>query len=585
MRLHASRLKPHCPWARLEFVFPNKNERQPVTLAPECSFAWDGAAASIFLGAIPLAIVLTVATLFLYRWAVGRAMRAASREAAPMREPGLPVAPGHPLQLVTLAQSAPLPAAAAALDTSLQAVRRLSTAYVLAGAVHATLATAILFWLSDIDFRVFRFLSVWCVFVWPVVVGLTMTAAVTRRMQALLVGGYFAGLLALEIITETFGMRYQPAFGELFLLWAITMGPQTLVVVLLANRAWRSVGLTALFVSIVLVGAYLLGFQLVGCAVLTTKNMTLFALRNYLLLAIVLAAGALAWLLLRRSARRYQAKRASDQMFLLDSWWLLVTTLEILFQMGHSGLASFWFLLAFAAYRLTLGLSLRGFGLAVAPGKPRAMLLLRVFGHATRVRTLADQVGQTWRHTGPINMIGGTDLAGALLEPDELMSFWSGKLRQGFVASGTDLAQRLASLDEQADPDGRYRINEFFCHDNTWRATVHALAQRSAVVLMDLRGFGKENRGCEFELALLLGEVPLARVVLLVDGSTRMDELKTILLAAWDKLPASSPNRELAQPVLQFFQVENGGKALRPLLARLFAAAQNIPTGGDIHYI
>jgi hypothetical protein len=52
-----------------------------------------------------------------------------------------------------------------------------------------------------------------------------------------------------------------------------------------------------------------------------------------------------------------------------------------------------------------------------------------------------------------------------------------------------------------------------------------------------------------------------------------MDELKTILLAAWDSLPAASPNRELAQPVLQLFQVEDSSQALRPLLARLFAAA------------
>ena len=544
-----------------------------MVLAPECSFKWDGAALSIFFGAIPIAIALTIATLILYRWAVGRAMRAAAREAAPVPEPPPPSPPSRPLQITVVPPSAPLPASPANQDASTRAVRRLSTAYVLAGLAHATLATAVMFWINELDFRLFRWLAVWSVFAWPIVAALTMTAAVTRRHQVLLVGAYFAWLLVLEIIAESFQLRYKPGFGELFLLWAITMAPPTVVIVLLANRAWRSVGLTALFVSIVLVGAFLLGFQLVGCAVLTLKSIALFEFRNHVLFSIVLACGVLAWLQLRRSAKRYQTKQASDQMLMLDSWWLLVTALEILQQMGNYGVMSFAFLLAFIGYRFVLSLSLRRFGLATLPSTPQSMLLLRVFGHATRARTLADQVGQTWRHAGPINMIGGTDLATALLEPDELMKFWSGKLRQGFVVSPADLENRIQSLDETRDPDGRYRINEFFCHDNTWRATVHALAQRSVLVLMDLRGFGKENRGCEFELTMLLGEVPLARVVLLVDRSTRTEDLKRLLNAVWNTLPISSPNREVAAPVLHLFHVEDSGKALRPLLTRLFTAA------------
>lgn len=544
-----------------------------MVLAPECSFKWDGVALAIFLGALPLAIALTLTTIFLYRWAVGRAMRAAAREAAPVPEPVPASPPGRPLEIAVVAQSAPLTATPPTLDASIQSMQRLSGAYVLAGLVHATLATAIMFWLNGLDFRLFRTLTVWTVFAWPIIAVLMMTATTTRRQQVLLVGAYFALLLALEIIAEAFGLRYRPGFGELFLLWAIIMGPPTVVIVLLANRAWRSVGLTALFVSIVLVGAYLLGFQLLGCAILTTRSAALLASRHYLQFAIVLALGALAWLLLRRAARRYQAKQASDQMLTLDNWWLLVTTLQILFQMGSSGIASFLFLLAFVGYKIAFKLGLRHFDLVSQPGKPQSMLLLRVFGHAERARTLADQVGQTWRHAGPINMIGGTDLATDLLEPDELMTFWSGKLRQGFVVSPADLENRLRNLDEERDPDGRFRINEFFCHDDTWRATVHALAQRSAVVLMDLRGFGRENRGCEFELALLLGEVPLGRIVLLVDRTTRTEDLKEVLQTGWSKLPATSPNRDLAAPLLHLFQVEDSVKALRPLLARLFAAA------------
>ena len=199
--------------------------------------------------------------------------------------------------------------------------------------------------------------------------------------------------------------------------------------------------------------------------------------------------------------------------------------------------------------------------------------MLRVFGYSARTRQLTDQVGQYWRYNGPINMIGGADLATALIEPDELMQFWSGKQRQSFVANEADLKTRLQTLDIRRDPDTRYRINEFFCHDNTWQAMVKALAQQSAVVLMDLRGFGKTNRGCEFELAMLLGDVPLIRVLLLVDGTTRMDELESMLQAAWRKIPDSAPNRVLQEPVLHLFQAADSDHALQPLLSRLFACA------------
>lgn len=176
-------------------------------------------------------------------------------------------------------------------------------------------------------------------------------------------------------------------------------------------------------------------------------------------------------------------------------------------------------------------------------------------------------------------MIGGADLATSLIEPDELMAFWSGELRESFIASPADLSRRIGHLDELPDSDGRYRLNEFFCHDNTWRATVHALAQRSDVVLMDLRGFGKENRGCEYELDMLLSEVPLSRVVLVVDRTTRIDDLKSLLMTVWAIIPASSPNRELATPELSLLEVEESNRALPWLLSRLYAAALNVLPG------
>ena len=114
-------------------------------------------------------------------------------------------------------------------------------------------------------------------------------------------------------------------------------------------------------------------------------------------------------------------------------------------------------------------------------------------------------------------------------------------------------------------------MNEFFCHDNTWQAAVKALADNSAAVLMDLRSFGTQNRGCEFELEMLLGNVPLARVVLLIDGTTDIDALSRALHTAWDKLPELSPNLLLSEPTIQLYRAQDSN-ALMPLLSSLYAA-------------
>ena len=542
-----------------------------MTLAPECSFALDGAAMSILVFAIPLAIMATALTIFLYRKSVERAMRHSAGEwVAADSQPG-EVTAVTPLKISTVHTAEA--AAPAQMRQSGSAMRRLVAVYVLAGLAQSAVVVVLYFLLNDLAFKPVRTFMVWLPYAWPIILTLTLIATTTRRQKYSLIGGYFLVLLLLDAASDVFALRYKPGFGELLMLWAITMGLPTLVMALLSNRAWRPVGLIALFLGIVLSGSFMFGFQTIGCLALSTKSAHLLFNLQWYLGGLMLLFFALAWWGLRKLAWRYQARQYSDQMLVLDSWWLLVTLIELLYQLGTTGVLSLTYLLAFAAYKVTTWIGLRRLRATPTPTPPSALLMLRVFGYSARTRQLTDQVGQYWRYNGPINMIGGADLATALIEPDELMQFWSGKLRQSFVANEADLKARLQTLDTRRDPDTRYRINEFFCHDNTWQATVKALAQQSAVVLMDLRGFGKANRGCEFELEMLLGEVPLDRMLLLVDSTTRMDELESMLQTAWRKIPDSAPNRALQDPVLHLFQVANSDQALRPLLSRLFSCA------------
>jgi hypothetical protein len=80
--------------------------------------------------------------------------------------------------------------------------------------------------------------------------------------------------------------------------------------------------------------------------------------------------------------------------------------------------------------------------------------------------------------------------------------------------------RRLATIDVEPDRDGRYRIDEFCCRDDTWQATVVALIVRADAIVMDLRGFTAERHGAEFELEQLAARASADRVVLIVDAST-----------------------------------------------------------------
>ena len=133
-------------------------------------------------------------------------------------------------------------------------------------------------------------------------------------------------------------------------------------------------------------------------------------------------------------------------------------------------------------------------------------------------------------------------MARGRFEPDEFLDFLNGRLASAYISSGTDLDCRLTKLDLRPDPDGRYRVNEFFCRVDTWQQTVTRLMVQSDVVLMDLRAFTSERKGCTFELGALIDEVPLHRVVLLIDQTTDDLLLRRTLADRWRRMNPQSPN-------------------------------------------
>ena len=119
-----------------------------------------------------------------------------------------------------------------------------------------------------------------------------------------------------------------------------------------------------------------------------------------------------------------------------------------------------------------------------------------------------------------MTMIAAPDVVAGTVDPGDVLRFAAGNIDASFVTSQDDLTRRLATMDVAPDRDGRFRINEFCCHDDTWQATVVALIERADAVVMDLRGFSAQRHGCEFELKELAARLGTGRGVLVVDAST-----------------------------------------------------------------
>jgi hypothetical protein len=174
---------------------------------------------------------------------------------------------------------------------------------------------------------------------------------------------------------------------------------------------------------------------------------------------------------------------------------------------------------------------------------------------------------------GSIAMIAGPDLVNSAVEPDEFLGFLSGGLGRRFVSGDADLERRIAAMDRRPDPDGRFRVAEFFCRDDTWQATMQRLVRESDAVLMDLRSFASSNQGCVYELGRLLDTIDLRRVVFVVDRTTDRGFLQRELLRLWSNVAADSPNRSAPAPAVRLFGVSGPTAAeTRALVAHLAAA-------------
>lgn len=235
--------------------------------------------------------------------------------------------------------------------------------------------------------------------------------------------------------------------------------------------------------------------------------------------------------------RLYRAKAFSDLSYLYGASWFLILLLQVIPGWNVKAtdawawdvrplvplLAWLWIPVFFAAYSR--------FAQTTALADPPTLLVLRVFRRSSPVGWLFDNVVQRWRAIGPVLLISAADLASRTIEPDELVSFLEGRLRDRYILDADDLRRHLSEIDAAPDHDGRYRVTDFCCYASSWKQTLDALLTRSNSVLMDLRGFSEQNQGCLYELRRISQAFHLTRVVLLADAKTDRGTAEEVLHA------------------------------------------------------
>lgn len=167
---------------------------------------------------------------------------------------------------------------------------------------------------------------------------------------------------------------------------------------------------------------------------------------------------------------------------------------------------------------------------------------MRAFAIGKRAERVFEPVTLFWRYLGDVRLIGGPDLASSIVQPHTFLDYASGRLRSLFIDSIETLESRMPDLEGQPDPDGRFRINDFFCYDDMWRTGVARLVGRSHVILADFRRFTIKSHGCEYEIREVLNTTPVERFVILVDSTTDVTHLAGILEDSWSNLKPASPN-------------------------------------------
>jgi hypothetical protein len=554
-----------------------------------------GQLAYVFGVSILDAACLSWVALLWYRRSVRRLMREGGpTDISAPATPGQPFVPGDRTSPAGQPEEFSLneePAASTEAGTILPRARqgRVIVAYALGAAAYAAVITTLKFTAEAEPLPPVAWLVEWWTNTWPIVPTLAALLvldrpSIVRLTLRYVIGGAITIALFTAVGQVLRGTLVTAPLTNIFWAMANLVWTAWVPLALVTVTGWRQVRAVT---PLVLAATLLFGFGSIASRELLIRALDIVLFRSFILnsaalsssgqyvlfLLVSLAVGWLAWRLMTGLAEAFARKRFSEVQLVIDCWWAVVaaevTATSLSFTHGVAGIAGG--LAAFMAYRFSVFAVLRGFRPPEAA--PRRLLLLRVFGHQARTELLFDRVAQAWRFHGPVQLIAGVDLAMRTTDPGDLLALLNGRLAEQYVRTPADVNNRLDRLDLRADPDGRFRINEVYCCENTWRPTLEALLDASDIVLMDLRSFSAGNAGCVFELQQLVGRLASDDIVFVFDETTDLPLLRNILREAWTT--AREAGRARGGARFSIVRVERNSRAeLGVLMRRLHMRIQ-----------
>ncbi len=155
-----------------------------------------------------------------------------------------------------------------------------------------------------------------------------------------------------------------------------------------------------------------------------------------------------------------------------------------------------------------------------------------------------------------------------------IIEFTKRAMASSFIKSPDDLKTSLQQLNTRPlRADNTFKEKPMACYDNTWKFTVEKLVTSSQVILMDLRGFSEENKGCEYEVNLLLNSVKLERI-LFIGYASAIDLIEKVIKSQFEALTETSPNIHSDQPEALLYVVhQESTKETQQLLDLLISKA------------
>lgn len=385
-------------------------------------------------------------------------------------------------------------------------------------------------------------LTLGAAYAWPVVPVIAVIDRWRRRRLVATLLLWFVAAVALL----TWRVNENVSFAQVLFWMSLDIGlPLVIVTALCLGGATRAVGPWLAPVFIVLCWASQAGVDLLS-ELVDRQSPVLYWLIGWLPATGAIALFALApWLIAwwparalgRWLAAAYARRQISELLYLFTAVWVIALTGPALGAIADDG----WGALLVFLPLLWIPLGARVMQAATdkrSAGRPPTLLVLRVFRQDANVQDLFDRVIDRWRSTGNTVLIAGTDLADRTIDPDDIFTFIDGRLGERFIRSRADVPRRLGEFELRPDVEGRYRVNECYCHDTTWQDALAELVRASDVVLMDLRNFVAQNAGCLHELRVLATNPGLARVVVLINEQTRRPEAQTAIAEATAGAPA-----------------------------------------------